>query len=76
MELEIKDIIRNVLTMPSHIRASIAEMLLESLDYEDDFVVSSAWSDEINRRCLEIDAGTVELIAGEEVLAQLRKKYS
>lgn len=76
MELEVKDIIRHALSMPSHIRASLAEMLLESLDFEDDFVVSNEWINEIDRRCHEIDADTVELIAGEEVLAQLRKKYS
>lgn len=33
--------------------------------------VEAAWSIEIERRLVEIDAGTVELIAGEDVRAEL-----
>ncbi len=76
MESEIKDIIESAMSLPPNLRASIAEILLESLDFEENFPVSNEWLDEINRRCREIDQGKVRLMAGEEALAQLRKKYS
>jgi hypothetical protein len=49
---------------------------IENLDYEEDFVISPEWMTEIHRRCQEIDSGEVELLSGEEALADLQKKYS
>jgi putative addiction module component (TIGR02574 family) len=57
-------------------RAMIAESLLESLDFEEDFEVSQAWRDEIQRRCEQIDRGEVELIDSDTVMAELRKKHA
>ena len=37
-------------------RAFIAETLLESLDFEEDFDLSPAWREEIHRRCQESDS--------------------
>lgn len=56
--------------MPRSSRARLAEMLLVSLDEEDE--IEAAWGDEIERRVREIDAGEVELIPGEQVTAELR----
>jgi len=50
--------------------------LLESLDFEEDFKVDEAWRAEIEKRCLEIDAGEVELIAGEQAMGKLRNRFS
>lgn len=76
MAHKIKDIIDEALTLPSNSRAYIAEVLLESLDFEEDFTVDDAWRAEIEKRCREIDAGEVELIAGEEAMANLRDRFS
>lgn len=51
-------------------RARLAEMLLASLEDEDEF--EAAWGAEIERRVREIDTGEVELIPGEQVRAELR----
>ena len=59
------------MSLPSNLRASLAEMLLESLDFEDDLPVSSEWMDEIEKRCRDIDEGKVELISGDEGLSLL-----
>ncbi len=75
MELEFKEIIKNAITLPTNLRASLAEILLESLDFEDDFPVSNDWMNEIEKRCHEIDEGRVELIEGEYGLSQLQAKY-
>jgi putative addiction module component (TIGR02574 family) len=64
------------LKLSSNARASLAEILLESLDYEEDFLVSGEWINEIQKRCREIDEGKVQPIAAEDALAQLEQKYS
>ena len=74
MQGEVKDIIQNVMQLPKHLRAYLAEILLESLDFEEDFPIEESWMREITDRCREIDEGTVELIPAEEGLAQLRKQ--
>jgi putative addiction module component (TIGR02574 family) len=76
MAHKVKDIIDEVLTLPANSRAYIAEVLLESLDFEEDFTVSDAWRAEIEKRCQQIDAGEVELIAGDEAMADLRARFS
>ena len=56
-------------------RAFIAETLLESLDFEENFEISVAWQEEIRRRCEEIDSGKAKLVNSEIVFAELRKRY-
>jgi putative addiction module component (TIGR02574 family) len=60
-------ILNNALKLPLQLRAYVAERLIESLDEEGDLSVSPAWQEEINRRRLEVENGTVSLIAAEEV---------
>ncbi len=76
MAQKIKDIVDSALALPSNSRAYIAEVLLESLDFEEDFPISDEWLKEISKRCQQIDAGKVELIPGDEGLAKLENKYS
>lgn len=76
MAHKVKDIIDEVLTLPSNSQAYVAKVLLESLDFEEDFPVGDAWRAEIEKRSGEIDAGEVELIAGEDAMANLRKRFS
>lgn len=40
MKSEVEENTEKALMLPSTARASLAELLLESLDYEDDFLVS------------------------------------
>ncbi|MDD1622771.1 MAG: addiction module protein [Methylococcaceae bacterium] len=72
MNTDPKGIIDEVMQLPPAIRASIAETLLESLDFEEDFPVSSVWLEEINRRCAAIANGTAKLVDHESALKQLR----
>jgi hypothetical protein len=76
MELAVKDIVENALSLPSNSRAYIAEVLLGSLDFEEDFPINQVWLDEIEKRCTEIDNGTIELVSGEEALTHLQEKFS
>jgi putative addiction module component (TIGR02574 family) len=76
MAHKLKNIIDEALTLPSNSRAYIAEVLLESLDFDENFPVDDAWRSEIEKRCREIDAGEVELIPGDEAMANLRDRFS
>jgi len=48
-------------------RASLAGLLIESLEGEPDPDVEAAWDAEIQRRVAEIEAGTAKTIPWEEV---------
>ncbi len=76
MKSEIEEITEKVLKFPSSARASIAEILLESLDYEEDFLISDEWMEEVQKRCREMDDGKVQPLSADDALAQLQKKYS
>ncbi|UJS16696.1 MAG: addiction module protein [Candidatus Jettenia sp.] len=76
MSQRIEDIVDNILKLPTSSRAYLVEVLLESLDFEEDFIINDEWKKEIKRRCQEIDEGKVKMISGEEGLSQLQRKYS
>lgn len=63
MSAEIKEIADKALMLSPSARAELAEILLESLDYEEDFEISPEWAAEIRQRCLEIERGEVQLLA-------------
>lgn len=76
MALQFKEIVDSVLALPSNSRARLAEILLESLDFEDDFTVNEDWLNEIKNRCNDIDENKVELVSGDEGLNRLKRKYT
>lgn len=57
-------------------RADLALALIESLDLpvDDSAVVEEAWRLEIERRIGEVERGEVQLIPGDEVFAEVRRK--
>ena len=75
MTTEAERIIDEAMKLEPSTRAMIAETLLDSLDVGADFPVSDAWREEIRRRCVEIDNGTVELIPGDRAMEELWAKY-
>jgi Putative addiction module component len=73
--MNIEIITEQALKLEPALRAYVAEILLESLDYEEDFVVSDAWRQEIQKRCHEIDSDSSLLIEGERFMAELKQRY-
>ena len=55
-------------------RATLAGLLIESLESEVDSDVEDAWRAEIERRVAELDAGTVETVPWEVVKAKLLRR--
>lgn len=73
--MNIETIAEQALKLEPASRAYIAEILLESLDYEEDFIVSEAWRQEIQKRCKEIDTNSSILVDGEQFMAELKLRY-
>ena len=71
MSRNVNEVFQEAARLPERDRATLAGLLIETLDPVSDSDVEAAWSEEIKRRLTEIDAGTVELISWEEVRAEL-----
>jgi len=74
MSTPIHDLFRQASDLDEHDRATLAGLLLESLEDEVDEGVESAWEEEITRRLAEIDADSVKLVPWEEVKAKLMRR--
>jgi len=70
MKPALDTIIAEVLSLSPQARAFLAEKVIESLDSEPEVTLSSAWRDEVSKRCREIDEGTVELRDAEDVFTR------
>ena len=71
MARDLKELIREAVELPESDRATLAGVMIESLDPKPTPQVRAAWSKEIERRVREIDEGTVELLDWENVRAEL-----
>jgi len=77
MSANYDEVLSAALQLPPGTRAMLADNLLESLDSEDQKRIDAIWAEEVEQRVRAIDEGRVEMIPGEEVLAELnmhRKK--
>ena len=55
-------------------RATLAGLLIESLESEIDSNVEEAWRAEIERRLAELDSGTARTVPWETVRAELLRR--
>ncbi|OGP87384.1 MAG: hypothetical protein A2Y95_04930 [Deltaproteobacteria bacterium RBG_13_65_10] len=55
-------------------RAELALALIESLDGLADPDAEDAWAEEIERRVAQIERGEVQLVPGDQVFANLRRR--
>jgi putative addiction module component (TIGR02574 family) len=71
MARDLKQLIREAVELPESDRATLAGVMLESLDPHPMPEVKAAWAKEIERRVREIDDGAVELLDWQDVRAGL-----
>lgn len=71
MPKDLHDILRDATELSEADRATLAGLLIESLEGEPDSDVDAAWSVEIARRVAEIEAGTVKTVPWDEVRKRL-----
>lgn len=76
MSTPVGDLFRQASELNEHDRATLAGLLLESLEHDVDEDVEAAWQAEIERRLAELDANSVELIPWEEVKTKLMRSTS
>jgi putative addiction module component (TIGR02574 family) len=69
----IDQLTKEILSLPSVSRALLAEKLVESLEFDTDPTIQTAWVTEAKRRRDEVRNGSVTPIPGEEALAQVRQ---
>ena len=74
MSTSVGDLFRQASELNEHDRATLAGLLLESLEHEVDENVESAWQEEIERRLAELDADSVQLVPWDEVRAKLMRR--
>jgi putative addiction module component (TIGR02574 family) len=72
MSRSLTELAEEALALPSESRAYLAEKLLETLDFEEDFAVSEAWRKEIKQRCRELDEAKDQIIPAETAIAEVR----
>ena len=62
-----------ILLLPNISRAMLADKLIESLEFDIDTNIQSAWSSVAKQRRDEVRDGVVRVIDGDEALAQIRQ---
>jgi hypothetical protein len=73
--MNIETVANQALKLNVNARAYLAQVLLESLDYEEEVIVSSQWREEIKKRCQEIKSSPEILIDGKSFLSALKEQY-
>ena len=71
MARDVRELIREAAELSPEDRATLAGVMIESLDPQPTDTIKAAWSVEIARRVREIDDGSVELLDWEDVRAEL-----
>ena len=74
MSTPVSELFRQASELNEHDRATLAGLLLESLEHEVDENVESAWQEEIERRLAELEADRVQLVPWDEVKAKLMRR--
>lgn len=71
MPKDFNDVFRAAAELSEHDRATLAGLLIDSLEAEPDHEVEPAWTAEIERRVQELTAGTVQTVPWEQVRQRL-----
>ena len=72
--MKTNDIFIQALDLNEKDRATLAGLLIESLEEKPDEELESVWKAEISRRIKELDSGNVKTIPWEEVKMRLVKR--
>jgi putative addiction module component (TIGR02574 family) len=74
MESQSGELFKKALDLGERDRATLAGLLIESLEEEPDENLEALWKAEIEHRLKQLDLGEVEAIPWEEVKARLMRK--
>lgn len=68
-------VFNDALSLPSDVRMSLVDKLLTSLNKPTHTDIDLLWAEEAERSVFQIDQGDAALISGDEVFANIRRKY-
>jgi putative addiction module component (TIGR02574 family) len=71
MSRHLKDVLTDAFALTEQERATLAGLLIESLEPPPEPDVEQAWAEESARRWREIESGSVHTVPWEEVRAKL-----
>jgi putative addiction module component (TIGR02574 family) len=71
MAKDVTALFRDASELSEHDRATLAGLLIESLEGDPEAEVEAAWNAEIERRVADIDSGAVATVPWEEVRRRL-----
>jgi putative addiction module component (TIGR02574 family) len=74
MARDLKKLFREAFDLPESERATLAGLLIASLEPAPDPEVEEAWAAEAERRWREIESGSAQTIPWEEVRAKLYRR--
>ena len=70
-----KDLIAEAISLPVEERAIVVDSILRSLNSPEDNI-DRQWIAEAERRLDEVRTGRVKVIPGDQVFAQIRKRFA
>ena len=70
------DLFKKALNLNENDRATLAGILIESLEEKPIEDIEAVWRAEISRRVQQLDSGEVETISWDDVKARLLKRYN
>jgi putative addiction module component (TIGR02574 family) len=74
MARDLRKVFREAFELPENDRATLAGLLIESIEAPPDPEVEEQWAIEAERRWRQIEGGDVETIPWEEVRAKLFRR--
>jgi hypothetical protein len=72
MATRVEELAKEAMSLPSELRAQLADLIVESLEADDIGQVQEAWIAEAKRRRDEVRDGKVRTVPGEEGLRTVR----
>lgn len=76
MTVSREELFRQALQLDESERATLARMLIDSIDGDGEEGVEAAWMAEIERRIVELDAGVTKTLPWDVVRDGLRQRLS
>jgi putative addiction module component (TIGR02574 family) len=73
MSVSLSQLENDLLALPTEMRASLARILIQSLDDDVDIEADALWENEIRRRDAEARAGKKVLKPVEQVVSEVRE---
>jgi putative addiction module component (TIGR02574 family) len=75
MQSPVDELFNRAADLPEEDRATLAGLLIESLDTEIDEGVEEDWQAEVQQRLSELDSGSVKTVPWESVRARILKRH-